>query len=164
MNKIKEELMFYTFMDAPVDFGKKYIRICCSSKGVKSVSFCDYKDMEENPNQMAISCKEQLARYFKGLLFDFDLPLDVDGSVFEKKVWKCLCEISFGEVKSYKQVALELGGGNYSRAVGGANSKNPILIIVPCHRVIANDGRLSGYIGGVEIKKWLLDHEKRHKK
>lgn len=166
MNKIllSGDQMYYAFMDAPSSCGKKYVRICCSDKGVKSAYFCDNKDVEENPNKIAISCMEQLEKYFKGLLFDFDLPLDPDGTDFQKRVWECLCKIGFAQVKSYKQVALELGGANYSRAVGYANSKNPVFIIIPCHRVIANDGKLSGYAGGVEIKKWLLDHEKRYQR
>lgn len=162
MNKFNDGgNMFYAFMNAPSDCGKKYVRICCSDKGVKSAYFCDDKDIEENPNKIAILCMNQLDEYFKGLLFDFDLPLDPDGTAFQKRVWEYLRKIKFAQTKSYKQIALELGGANYSRAVGGANSKNPIFIIIPCHRVIANDGKLSGYAGGVEIKKWLLDHEKR---
>ncbi|PAF53543.1 cysteine methyltransferase [Helicobacter sp. 13S00482-2] len=152
--------MYDAYMKAPKELGKAYLHICCSDTGVKSVFFCDSKIINENPNDIALCCIDQLQNYFKGLQRSFDLPLDLKGSNFQKKVWEHLCEIKFGETKSYKEIALQLGGSNYSRAVGTANSKNPISIIIPCHRVIANDGKLSGYAGGAEIKKWLLEHEK----
>ncbi|MDO7252929.1 methylated-DNA--[protein]-cysteine S-methyltransferase [Helicobacter cappadocius] len=153
-------LMYNGYIQTPKELGKKYLHIQASHKGIKSISFCDKKPSEQNPNDIILSCIDQLQGYFKGTLFRFDVPLDPDGSAFAKKVWERLCDIKFGEIKSYKQVALELGGSNYSRAIGSANSRNPIFIIIPCHRVIANNGSLSGYAGGVEIKKWLLDHEK----
>ncbi|MCE1645096.1 MGMT family protein, partial [Enterobacter hormaechei] len=79
---------------------------------------------------------------------------------FQQRVWLQLCKIPFGEVCSYKQLSLALGSVNYCRAVGMANSRNPISLIVPCHRVIGHDGKLVGYTGGLNIKSWLLEHEK----
>ncbi|PAF50030.1 cysteine methyltransferase [Helicobacter sp. 12S02232-10] len=153
--------MYHYFIDAPLEFGVKYIDICSSDTGIKSVSFANQKNQEENPNDLALSCAEALKGYFEGRVFSFDLPLEPDGTPFQKKVWRILCDIKFGEVWSYKDLALKIGSTNYSRAVGSANSKNPIFIIIPCHRVIGNDGKLSGYAAGVEIKKWLLEHEKK---
>ncbi|PAF42601.1 methylated-DNA--[protein]-cysteine S-methyltransferase [Helicobacter sp. 11S03491-1] len=152
--------MYHYFIDAPDGFGVKYIHIHCSDLGIRGVFFADTK-LSQNPNSIALACAGALNRYFQGLLFSFDLPLDMEGSAFQKKVWKKLCEIKFGEIWSYKHLAIEIGSINYSRAVGGANSKNPIPIIVPCHRVIGNNGKLVGYAGGLALKEWLLNHEKK---
>lgn len=123
--------------------------------------FYDDKTEDENPNNIALECSKALRGYFAGEIFDFDLPLDIAGTPFQQKVWETLRKIKFGEVWSYKDLALAIGSIKYARAVGSANSKNLISIIIPCHRVIASDGKLSGYAGGIEIKKYLLLHERR---
>lgn len=102
---------------------------------------------------------DQLGAYFAGRLADFDLPLAPGGTPFQKKVWTALREIPCGETRSYGQLAARLGVPEASRAVGAANGRNPIAIVVPCHRVIGADGKLTGYAGGLNIKKALLDHE-----
>jgi methylated-DNA-[protein]-cysteine S-methyltransferase len=104
---------------------------------------------------------EQLAQYFAGERREFDLPLAPRGSGFQERVWRALLAIPFNETRSYGELARAIGRPSASRAVGSANSRNPISIIVPCHRVIASNGELTGYAGGMAAKRWLLDHESR---
>jgi methylated-DNA-[protein]-cysteine S-methyltransferase len=101
----------------------------------------------------------QLQEYFAGKRREFDLPLRMEGTEFQQQVWRELCKIPFGETRSYGQLAKRLNNPNGSRAVGLANGRNPIAIIVPCHRVIGADGSLTGFGGGIERKEWLLSHE-----
>lgn len=103
-----------------------------------------------------------LSAYFSGTSAKVgDLPLDMHGAAFEKRVWKALLRIPPGETRSYGAIANELGASGAARAVGAANGANPIAIIVPCHRVIGSSGSLTGYGGGLDRKTWLLDHERR---
>ena len=101
----------------------------------------------------------QLDAYFAGALTQFDLPLWRAGTDFQNKVWSALCRIPFGETVSYGALASRIGKPNASRAVGGANGANPLPIVVPCHRVIGSDKSLTGFGGGIEVKKFLLAHE-----
>jgi methylated-DNA-[protein]-cysteine S-methyltransferase len=103
---------------------------------------------------------KQLAAYFAGERREFDLPLAPHGTDFQKKIWRELCRIPYGETISYGELARRIGQPGASRAVGLANGRNPIGIIIPCHRVIGADGALTGYGGGLDRKKWLLEHEK----
>jgi methylated-DNA-[protein]-cysteine S-methyltransferase len=103
--------------------------------------------------------REQLDAYFAGELEDFDLPLAPHGTPFQLRVWDELTRIQYGETISYLELALRLGDRKLVRAVGTANGRNPLSIIVPCHRVIGADGTLVGYGGGLERKRWLLEHE-----
>lgn len=103
--------------------------------------------------------REQLGEYFAGERQVFDLPLRLAGTDFQKAVWRQLAEIPFGISISYAELARRVGQPTATRAVGAANGRNPISIIVPCHRVIATNGKLTGYGGGLENKKWLLEHE-----
>src|SRR5947207_3065925 len=105
---------------------------------------------------------DQLEAYFNGMLREFELPFDLTGSDFQRKVWKGLTAIPYGETRTYGQIGKQIGQPRASRAVGLANNQNPIAIIVPCHRVIGADGSLTGYGGGLPKKRWLLDHEARH--
>ena len=102
---------------------------------------------------------DQLREYFKGHRRAFDVPLAPEGTGFQKLVWNALCSIPFGVTRSYGDIAAKIGRPAASRAVGAANSKNPIAIIVPCHRVIGSNGTLTGYGGGLDRKRWLLAHE-----
>jgi len=104
----------------------------------------------------------QLEQYFKGERRDFDLPLRLDGTEFQKRAWRNLMEIGYGETRSYGEQARRIGNANASRAVGLANGKNPIPIVVPCHRVIGANGSLTGFGGGIDRKRWLLAHERLH--
>jgi len=101
----------------------------------------------------------QLKEYFEGKRKEFELPLNPSGTAFQKKVWKLLETIPFGSTRTYHEIAVALGDPKVIRAAASANGKNPIAIIIPCHRVIGSDGSLIGYAGGLDRKKWLLDHE-----
>jgi O-6-methylguanine DNA methyltransferase len=101
----------------------------------------------------------QLAAYFRGDLTTFDVPMNLQGTAFQRSVWEQLGDIPYGETISYGELARRIGNPNASRAVGLANGRNPISIIVPCHRVIGADGSLTGYGGGLDRKTWLLQHE-----
>jgi methylated-DNA-[protein]-cysteine S-methyltransferase len=103
--------------------------------------------------------ERQLELYFARKLTAFDLPLALHGSVFQRRVWSALRRIPYGATVTYAELARELANPCAARAVGAANAKNPISIIVPCHRVIASDGDLCGYAGGLSRKRWLIDHE-----
>jgi methylated-DNA-[protein]-cysteine S-methyltransferase len=104
----------------------------------------------------------QLAAYFAGTLRAFDLPLAPAGTAFQRRVWQALREIPYAATRSYGALARGLGLPGGSRAVGLANGRNPLSVVVPCHRVIGADGRLTGYGGGLDRKRWLLDHERAH--
>ena len=101
----------------------------------------------------------QLNEYFEGNRTNFDFKLNPKGTVFQQKVWQELYKIPFGKTMSYKELSIKLGDVKAIRAVANANGKNPLWIVVPCHRVIGSDGSLTGYAGGLWRKKWLLDHE-----
>jgi len=103
--------------------------------------------------------RQQLTEYFDGTRTTFDLPLEALGSAFEHRVWNALRTIPYGVTMSYGELARRLGDVNATRAVGAANGKNPIPIIVPCHRVVGANGELTGFGGGLDCKRWLLEHE-----
>ncbi len=105
--------------------------------------------------------RAQLQAYFAGELREFDLPLAPEGTPFQQRVWRALCDIPYGETISYGELARRIGQPKASRAVGLANGQNPISIVVPCHRVIGANGSLTGYGGGLERKRWLLAHESK---
>ncbi len=111
--------------------------------------------------QLKTEAIDQLRAYFKGTLKDFSLPLDLDGTPFQVKVWNALQEIPYGETISYGELAKWIGNPKAVRAVGGANGRNPIPLVVPCHRVIGSDGSLTGYGSGLPIKSALLEHERK---
>ena len=103
--------------------------------------------------------KKQFEEYFNGTRKTFDIPLSPEGTEFQKKVWTELLNIPYGETTTYQQMANKLGDPKVIRAAASANGKNPISIVIPCHRVIGSDGSLTGYAGGLHRKKWLLEHE-----
>lgn len=118
--------------------------------------------MKEQETPLISTAKQQLAEYFQGTRKNFSLPLAPFGTPFQHKVWDALCTIPYGETRSYKEIAIQVGNPKGYRAVGMANNRNPIMVIVPCHRVIGSNGALVGYAGGLGIKEWLLEHEKNH--
>ena len=105
------------------------------------------------------TAREQLDQYFAGERTRFDLPIELEGPAFHRRVWEALLTIPYGETRSYGQIAAQIGDRSAARAVGYANGRNPIAIVVPCHRVIGADGSLTGYGGGLECKRTLLDLE-----
>jgi methylated-DNA-[protein]-cysteine S-methyltransferase len=104
--------------------------------------------------------RRQLGEYFAGTRTTFDLPLSFEGTSFQRRVWSALREIPYGRTITYAELARRVDAPNASRAVGGANARNPISIVVPCHRVIGSDGSLTGYAGGEERKRWLIAFER----
>lgn len=108
--------------------------------------------------------QKQLNEYFEGRRKIFNLPLNPAGTEFQHKVWSALKEIPYGGIRTYKQIAEQIGNPSACRAVGMANNKNPIMIVVPCHRVIGSNGALTGYASGIDIKEKLLDLEKLNSK
>lgn len=106
-----------------------------------------------------IRAAAQLSEYFAGSRRTFDLPLDPHGTEFQQQVWWSLAEIPYGETSTYGKQAANIGRANAVRAVGSANGRNPLSIVLPCHRIVGADGKLTGFAGGIETKRWLLDHE-----
>jgi methylated-DNA-[protein]-cysteine S-methyltransferase len=115
---------------------------------------------ERSQSKILIEAERQLRAYFDGRLRKFDLPLDLRGTEFQRRSWRALLEIPYGETRSYGDMARSIGKPKACRAVGMANHRNPVSIIVPCHRVIGADGSLVGYGGGLDVKKFLLNLEK----
>ncbi len=101
----------------------------------------------------------QLDEYFNGSRRDFELPLDLQGTEFQVAAWNALADIPYGRTASYGQQAASIGRPKAVRAIGGANGRNPVAIVLPCHRIVGADGSLTGFGGGIAVKKWLLDHE-----
>lgn len=131
--------------------------------GIKRIYITD--DMPENEEicetPLLKEAVRQLDSYFAGELKEFTLPLSPEGTEFMKRVWAALCDIPYGKTATYKDIAEKIGSPKAARAVGLANNRNPIPIIIPCHRVIGADGSLTGYAGGLDMKQKLLDLEKR---
>lgn len=127
-------------------------------QAVKSIQNLDPKRRQD---QVVLKAVKQLKEYFAGQRKEFDIDLNFTGTVFQNRVWKALSEIPFGKTVAYKDIAKKIKNPKAVRAVGTANGKNPFCIIVPCHRVIAADGTIGGYGGGVPIKRRLLEIEQR---
>jgi len=119
-------------------------------------------EMQEGGHKYFDVLEKQIGEYFSGIRKEFDLPLLLVGTPFQKDVWNALIQIPYGETRSYKRQSIALGNEKAIRAVAGANGENGIAIIVPCHRVIGENGSLTGYGGGLWRKKWLLEHEAKH--
>ncbi len=148
-----------SFFKSPVGF----LEICSCNNELISISFMESEPAEVSTEDLIIrECKNQLELYFDGKLKEFSLPLNPSGSEFQKKVWDKLLTIPFGSVVSYEHIARKLGDIGLVRAVGTANNKNKIPVIIPCHRVIGKNGDMVGFGGGIWRKKWLLNHERKH--
>ncbi|PKA82863.1 methylated-DNA-[protein]-cysteine S-methyltransferase [Ulvibacter sp. MAR_2010_11] len=145
-----------SFLQSPIGI----IKITGDSSGIRSVEFTDASEIiaAEIPSEL-FEATTQLTEYFEGKRSQFDLQLSPEGTEFQKKVWHLLTTIPFGKTSSYQEIANKLGDPKVIRAAASANGKNPIAIIIPCHRVIGSDGSLTGYAGGLHRKKWLLEHE-----
>ncbi len=146
-----------TFLDTPIGV----LKIIGDEEALKLVAFTDegVRSTDGKVPNVVRTAKVQLKEYFEGKRKTFDLKLDPDGTPFQQQVWEGLLEIPFGKTSTYAKQAVKLGDKKKIRAVGGANGKNPIAIIIPCHRIIGSDRSLTGYAGGLERKKWLLKHE-----
>ncbi|MBQ4812234.1 cysteine methyltransferase [Pseudoalteromonas luteoviolacea] len=135
------------------------IEIKASEIGIRQLIFCGEQITQTRSCNLLKECNRQLDAYFSGNLTQFDLDLDWQGTPFQQQVWQALTEIPFGKSMTYLELAEQLNNPKAVRAVGGANGRNPITLIVPCHRVIGANGKLTGYAGGVTRKQWLLAHE-----
>ena len=152
--------MPFCFIETPLGHAK----IVGNDNGISSVSIVDTKDeLSEVVPEALIDCVTQLKAYFKNELKSFNLKLNPEGTTFQKKVWKQLETVPFGKTTSYLNLSKQLGDVKAIRAAASANGKNPIWIIIPCHRVIGSDGSLTGYAGGLHRKQWLLNHESEYK-
>ncbi|MGD9176075.1 MAG: methylated-DNA--[protein]-cysteine S-methyltransferase [Desulfobacterales bacterium] len=131
-----------------------------TDKGIMTIRFnTDPLVIDNNLPASMTECLRQLEEYFKGRRQKFDVPLLLEGTDFQKAVWRQLQKIPFGQTTSYGDVARAIDRPTAYRAVGNANNKNPVPLIIPCHRVIGSDGKLVGFGGGIWRKQWLLDHE-----
>lgn len=147
-------------IETPLGFAK----IVGNNKGISSVSIVEKpENITESIPETLLNCATQLKAYFNNKLKTFDLELNPEGTDFQKKVWKQLEKIPYGKTISYLDLAKQLGDTKTIRAAASANGKNPLWIIVPCHRVIGTDGSLTGYAGGLHRKQWLLNHESEYK-
>lgn len=151
--KIKNNV---TYFDSPIGL----LEIQSDQGEIISLDFCKEKRYQEKLEPILIEAKRQLNDYFDGKIKEFDLPLKINGTIFQSKVWQELIKIPYGETLSYKDVAVAIENENACRAVGNANNKNNIAIIIPCHRVVGSNGKMGGYGAGLWRKKWLLEHEK----
>lgn len=147
--------MAVDYLDTPIGL----LEIGASESGLTRVIFCESKNRPVKTNSLVNLAKQQLTDYFNGERQRLELPLAQRGTDFQETVWRYLQTIGFGETVSYTDVAHGIGKPKAVRAVGTANGKNRLSIIVPCHRVIGHNGALAGYAGGVARKKWLLEHE-----
>jgi methylated-DNA-[protein]-cysteine S-methyltransferase len=152
--------LYYKFMDSPV--GK--LKLVAGEDGLEAIlwendkpSRVPLRDLVEDPNYPVLQkAEKELREYFAGKRRNFSVPLNMRGTAFQKNVWEALLGIPFGETRTYGELAKQLGSPTASRAVGAANGRNPISIIVPCHRVIGSSGKLTGFAGGLDTKAHLL--------
>ena len=149
-------------------YGKVYptslgdMTLICSEHAMVALHFGRHvpEGVKEEEHSLLLRCYTQLCEYLNGERRDFDLPLAPEGTEFQKKVWRALSRIPYGETRSYGEIAEGIGSPKASRAVGMANHRNPLPILIPCHRVIGKNDALTGYAGGLEYKKVLLELER----
>jgi methylated-DNA-[protein]-cysteine S-methyltransferase len=147
----------YQYIDSPI--GK--LRLVSDGMALLSIEFegMHGTDGLEQSDDILKQTAQQLAEYFSGHRREFSLPLGAAGTAFQQQVWSALRQIPFGELRSYRDIATEIGNNKAVRAVGAANGRNPIPIVVPCHRVIGSNGSLTGFAGGLAAKRALLELE-----
>ena len=154
---VSDRFMVEAYYESPIG----PLRLRGTEENLVALDFVD-KQPQKDSSAMGLMkrCLKQLDEYFQGRRKTFELPLAPHGTDFQKRVWNYLLKIRYGHAVSYKTVAEGIGNHRAFRAVGGANNKNPIAIIIPCHRVIGSNGDLTGYGSGLWRKEWLLTHEK----
>lgn len=153
-------MIIQTAISSPIDD----VIIQATENGVSYVGFYPkthytHTPIEQVMNEPALICAKQLNEYFNGRRITFNVPLDTHGTPFQNSVWQALLSVPFGKTSTYGDIARLLNNPKAVRAVGAANGKNPISIIVPCHRIIGANAKLTGYAGGLARKQWLLKHE-----
>lgn len=159
MVKNKEKKMNLLYYESSIGV----IEIRATEKWVETIRFVEKKEKVENPNEVTIVCGKQLNEYFLGKIQKINVAVKSSGTAFEEKVWAELCKIPYGETSTYKKIAQKIGNEKAVRAVGTAIGKNPIAIVVPCHRVIGSNGKMVGYAYGITRKEELLKLEKENK-
>lgn len=150
------EEKFIQYLSSPIGL----LKIVATAEGIAEVNFVEQHTDGENPSSLTQQCAQELQEYFDGQRQTFTCKLNPEGTAFQQKVWQLLHTISCGQTATYLQQSQRLGDVKAIRAVGNANGKNPIAIIIPCHRVIGTNGKLVGYAGGAWRKQWLLEHER----
>jgi methylated-DNA-[protein]-cysteine S-methyltransferase len=168
--------LFRTVMDSPLG----PLTLVASDRGLRAVMWPDDESLDDEPvddelvdrepvdgeliddptHPVLVAAASQLREYFDGRRTEFDVPLDLVGTEFQLSCWFALDDIPYGETRTYGQQASSLGRPTATRAVGAANGRNPVSVVLPCHRVIGADGSLTGFGGGLDAKRWLLDHER----
>lgn len=137
-----------------------------TNEAVSSILFVEREERmhmrEDDTPDVLIDCHDQLVEYFNGSRRRFSFPVHVKGTDFQRRVWKGLLDLAYGKTGSYKDLAVSIGNEKAIRAVGSANGKNKLSIVIPCHRIIGSNGTMTGYAGGVWRKEWLLRHEGNH--
>jgi len=140
------------------------IEIIGNHNAVKSILFTERSEkvnlLSGETPAVLVECYTQFDEYFKGKRYEFTFPFQFEGTEFQQSVWEALREIPYGETASYKDIAVSIDNEKAIRAVGSANGKNKLSIVIPCHRIIGSNGKLTGYAGGLWRKEWLLQHEK----
>lgn len=151
------EILGKTYYETPLGL----VEISATSRGLYELKFVEKADEEIDPaNPYLLECMDQLEEYFQGERMLFKLMLDIDGTEFQSNVWRELLNIPFAQTRSYLKVAKNIQSPDAVRAVGNACGKNRLWLVVPCHRVISSDGKLTGYASGLARKRWLLEHER----
>jgi len=154
---VTENEFFNDVLETPIGL----LEVVADHDSVLGVDFTE-KFESANPNSITQLVITQLSEYFEGKRKSFDLPLAPRGTQFQQQVWRALLTVDYACACSYSDIAELVKNPKGVRAVGAANGKNPISVIIPCHRVIGKDGSLTGYAGGVDRKQWLLQHEQKH--
>jgi methylated-DNA-[protein]-cysteine S-methyltransferase len=150
---------YFKTMDSPLGV----LKLSSDEQCLKSVSFdAESTEITKGLPKILIYAQKQLEEYFSGSRQEFDLPIDPEGTEFQQRVWVQVGHVNYGSTKCYGEIAKSLGSWHFCRAVGMANGRNPLPIIIPCHRIIGYNGKMTGYAGGLERKKWLLLHEREN--
>jgi methylated-DNA-[protein]-cysteine S-methyltransferase len=157
---MEQDKIYYDYMDSPLG----ELEVSANFNGLLSVLFVKTKEHEiprhdVTTNNITEEIKMQMKQYFNNDLQQFDIPLAINGTAFQTRVWKELCNVPYGKTISYLTLAKKLGDEKCIRAAASANGKNPLAVVVPCHRVIGSNGKLVGYAGDLWRKQWLLEHE-----
>lgn len=151
--------MYYSYFKSPCGL----LKIVADDNYLREIKFLKYKEQEFLlGNHITDETCKQLSEYFFERRKVFSLDLMLEGTEFQKKVWTALMDIPYGSTATYKDIAVAIGADKAYRAVGNANNKNKIGIVIPCHRVVGSDGSLTGYAGGIDVKKFLIEHEKNN--
>ncbi|MBN8047422.1 MULTISPECIES: methylated-DNA--[protein]-cysteine S-methyltransferase [Paraclostridium] len=151
------EKLYYGYYKSPIGI----LRIVVDESSLVALDFNEDKKKQSDEHSYIKEVKNQLDEYFKGKRELFDLKIKLNGTDFQNKVWSELTKIPYGETISYKELATRIGNDKACRAVGNANNKNKISIVIPCHRVVGSNKKLVGYAGGLEKKEWLINHENK---